>query len=257
MCTGTRFRMPRGQHLCQPHTRGIVAESSVVPQPVSVLSGAPCSPAYIPRAVERLVTVCRHRRYPRKAAVIRPGDPATTLYYVIEGSASICSQDQDGCELVLAYVHAGQFVGEASLFALQPRHDTLVRTRTPCRLAEITCERLFTLFNSTLREEYPWLLFAIGTQLAERVKRASHQASRLAFMSVADRVCHTLSELCREPDAVTRPEGTQIRVSRQEISRIAGCSREMVGRVLKNLALEGTIAVRGKTIVVHGLPGTA
>lgn len=230
-----------------------MAESNVVPQPVSALAGAPCSPVHVPRAVERLVTACRHRHYPRKTAVIRPGDPATTLYYMLEGSVTECCQDKDGSELVLAYVHAGQFLGAASLFAAQPRHDTLVRTRTPCKLAEITCERLFTLFNSTLRDEYPWLLFAIGTQLADRVTRATHQASRLAFMSVADRVLHTLSELCREPDAVEHPDGTQIRVSRQEISRIAGCSREMVGRVLKNLALEGAINVRGKTITVRGM----
>lgn len=231
-----------------------MAESNVVQHLVSALPGGPRSPVYAPHAVERLLGACRHRHYPRRTAIIRPGDPATTLYYVLEGSASVCTQDKNGSELVLAYVHVGQFLGEASVFASQPRHDMLVRTRTPCKLAEITCERLFALFNSTLRDEYPWLLFAIGTQLAESAKRARHQASRLAFMSVADRVLHTLRELCSEPDALTHPDGTQIRVSRQEISRIAGCSREMVGRVLKNLAHEGSIHVRGKTIIVRGTP---
>jgi len=44
----------------------------------------------------------------------------------------------------------------------------------------------------------------------------------------------------------------QIRISRQEISRIVGCSREMVGRVLKQLEEQGMITVSGKTIVVLG-----
>jgi CRP/FNR family cyclic AMP-dependent transcriptional regulator len=44
----------------------------------------------------------------------------------------------------------------------------------------------------------------------------------------------------------------QIRITRQEISRIVGCSREMAGRVLKDLQQQGLIWVKGKTIVVYG-----
>lgn len=41
----------------------------------------------------------------------------------------------------------------------------------------------------------------------------------------------------------------QIRITRQEISRIVGCSREMVGRVLKSMEESELISVKGKTIV--------
>ena len=51
---------------------------------------------------------------------------------------------------------------------------------------------------------------------------------------------------------MSHPDGTQIRISRQELSRIVGCSREMVGRVLKQLEVDGKITVSGKTIVVFG-----
>jgi CRP/FNR family cyclic AMP-dependent transcriptional regulator len=44
----------------------------------------------------------------------------------------------------------------------------------------------------------------------------------------------------------------QIRVTRQEIGRIVGCSREMVGRVLKTLEEQKLISVKGKTMVVFG-----
>ena len=71
-------------------------------------------------------------------------------------------------------------------------------------------------------------------------------------MDVTSRVSRTLLDLCQEPDAMSHPQGTQIRISRQEISRIVGCSREMVGRVLKQLEEAGKISVKGKTIVVFG-----
>ena len=48
-------------------------------------------------------------------------------------------------------------------------------------------------------------------------------------------------DLCNEPDAMTHPEGMQIKVSRQELSRLVGCSREMAGRVLKVLEEQGLL----------------
>ena len=51
---------------------------------------------------------------------------------------------------------------------------------------------------------------------------------------------------------MTHPDGMQIKITRQEIGRIVGCSREMVGRVLKDLEDQGLVGVKGKTMVVYG-----
>ena len=42
-------------------------------------------------------------------------------------------------------------------------------------------------------------------------------------------------DLHKEPDAMTHPDSMQIRVTRQELGRVVGCSREMVGRIVKTL----------------------
>ena len=54
---------------------------------------------------------------------------------------------------------------------------------------------------------------------------------------------------------MSHPQGTQIRVSRQELSRLVGCSREMAGRVLKKLQADGKLHARGKTVVLYGTRG--
>lgn len=203
-------------------------------------------------SLAKFLAVCHRRRYPSKTAIFRPGDPASTLYYVIDGSLSISSEDDEGRELILAYVNRGEFVGEMGLYVDTQRREVLMRSRTACELAEITYERLFNLFGSSLAGECPRILFAIGSQLSKRLLHSSRKVSRLAFMDVTGRVARTLLDLCSEPDALSHPQGTQIRVSRQEISRIVGCSREMVGRVLKQLEENGKISVKGKTIVVFG-----
>ena len=69
------------------------------------------------------------------------------------------------------------------------------RTRSACELAEIGYERLFSLFDGTLRDECPRILFAIGAQLTSRLLHTSRKVSRLAFMDVTSRVARTLVDL--------------------------------------------------------------
>jgi CRP/FNR family cyclic AMP-dependent transcriptional regulator len=202
--------------------------------------------------LEKFLAICHRRRYPSKTAIFRPGDGAGTLYYIVDGSVTVSSEDEDGRELILAYLNKGEFIGELGLFIEPQRREVMVKSRTPCELAEIGYERLFKLFGTSLAAECPRILFAIGAQLTRRLLHTSRKVSRLAFMDVTSRVSRTLLDLCQEPDALSHPQGTQIRISRQEISRIVGCSREMVGRVLKQLEEAGKISVKGKTIVVFG-----
>lgn len=215
-------------------------------------SHAPPALAPDPATMERFLGHCRRRRYPGKTAIVSPGDPANMLYYVIDGSLAVCTEDEQGRELILAYISRGQFIGEMGMFMDQAQRESVVRSRTPCELAEIGYEELFALLDGELRQECPKILFAIGNQLTDRLLRTSRQASRMAFMDVTNRISRTLLDLCQEPDAMTHPDGTQIRISRQEVSRIVGCSREMVGRVLKQLEEQRMIDVAGKTIVVRG-----
>lgn len=229
-----------------------VAERLAALEDAAPRSIAPLSLTLDDASLSKFLAACHRRRYPSKTAIFRPGDPATTLYYVIDGSLTVSSEDDEGRELILAYMNKGEFIGEMGLYVDTQRREVMVRSRTPCELAEISYERLFNLFTGPLASECPRILFAIGSQLTKRLLHTSRKVSRLAFMDVTGRVARTLLDLCHEPDALSHPLGTQIRISRQEISRIVGCSREMVGRVLKQLEENGKISVKGKTIVVFG-----
>ena len=203
-------------------------------------------------AIERFLAYCQRRRYPNRTDVFRPGDPAGTLYYVVNGSVSIIAEENDGRELVLGYFGPGEFVGEMGLFIESDRREVILRTRSACELAEISYERLQQLMLGSLAADAPRLLYSIGVQLSRRLLTTSRKASRLAFLDVTDRIVRTLHDLAREPDAMSHPQGTQLRVSRQELARLVGCSREMAGRVLKKLQADGLLHARGKTVVVYG-----
>ena len=203
-------------------------------------------------AIDRFLGYCHRRRYPARTDVFRPGDPAGTLYYMVSGSTSIITEEDDGRELVLGYFGPGEFVGEMGLFIESERREVILRTRVACELAEISYERLYQLFNGPLVADAPKLLWQIGSQLSRRLLDTSRKAGRLAFLDVTDRIVRTLHDLTQEPEAMTHPQGTQLRVSRQELARLVGCSREMAGRVLKKLQADGVLHARGKTLVLYG-----
>ncbi len=198
-------------------------------------------------AVDRFLSHSHKRRYPAKTLIIYAGDVPDALYYIIEGSVAVLMNDDDGREIVLAYLNPGDFFGEMGLFDESCGRSAWIKSRTECTLAEISYNKFRQLSQSE-----PELLYALAGQMAHRLRRTSRKVGDLAFMDVTGRIARTLLDLSKEPDALTHPDGMQIKITRQELGRIVGCSREMAGRVLKELEEQNLISVAGKTIVVFG-----
>jgi len=198
--------------------------------------------------LDRFLDNCHRRTYPAKSVIINAGDHSSELYYLVSGSVSVVIEDDDGHEIILAYLNSGDFFGEIGMFDEKKERSAWVRARTKCEVASIGYDRL-----RSMAAEYPEVLFAMLSQLALRLRNTSRKVGDLAFTDVSGRVARALLDLCEQPDAMTHPDGMQIRITRQELGRIAGCSREMVGRVFKNLEEQRLITASGKTIVVFGV----
>lgn len=190
---------------------------------------------------------CHRRRYPSKTTLIYAGDKSDSLYYIIKGSVSVIIEDNDGREMIMAYLNAGDFFGEMGLFDNMESRSAWVKTKSECEVAEISYQKFREITQDDGR-----ILYFIGEQMATRLRATTRKVGDLAFLDVTGRVARTLLDLCKQPDAMTHPDGMQIKITRQEIGRIVGCSREMVGRVLKNLEEQGLVSVKGKTMVVFG-----
>jgi len=190
---------------------------------------------------------CHRRKYPSKSTIIYAGDKSDSLFYIIKGSVTVIIEDDDGREMIMAYLNTGDFFGEMGLFDNMDSRSAWVKAKIECEVAEIS----YTKFREISQQD-PRILYFIGEQMASRLRQTTRKVGDLAFLDVTGRVARTLLDLCKEPDAMTHPDGMQIKITRQEIGRIVGCSREMVGRVLKTLEEQGLVQVKGKTMVVYG-----
>lgn len=204
-------------------------------------------------ALEHLLRFCHRRRYASKTVIIKPGDAGDVLYYIAEGSVAVRMHNElDDSEIVLAYLNKGDFIGEIGVFMGPMKRDVTVVTREASQLAEIGYARLHQLLKADLTDHAIDILHIFGRQLGNRLLSTSRKVGTLAFLDATGRIANTLIDLCRQPDAMTHPDGMQIRITRQEIGKIVGCSREMAGKILKALEDQGLISVSGKTIVVLG-----
>lgn len=197
--------------------------------------------------VDEFLSHCHRRRHPAKSTLIYAGDKSESLYYIVKGSVTVLIEDEEGREMIVAYLNDGDFFGEMGIFDETDPRSAWVRAKSECEIAEISYAKFLEI-----SESHPEFLFAVGRQMARRLRNTTRKVGDLAFLDVTGRVARTLLDLCKEPDAMTHPDGMQIKITRQEIGRIVGCSREMVGRVLKTLEEQGLVDVHGKTMVVYG-----
>ena len=166
-------------------------------------------------ALDNFLHHCHSKKYAARSTIIHAGDESETLYYIIDGSVSVVIEDEDCNEIVLAYLNPGDFFGEMGLFEESIKRSAWVITRTTCDVAEIHYHQFMQLARET-----PEILFQLSSQLASRLRNTSRKVSNLAFMDVTGRVARTLLDLAREPDAITHPDGMQIKISARKSPRL-------------------------------------
>jgi CRP/FNR family transcriptional regulator, cyclic AMP receptor protein len=200
--------------------------------------------------VEAFLRHCQRQDYKAKSVIMRQGEQSDSLYLILDGSVSVMVEDEADHDhkMVVSYLNPGDFFGEMGLFAEEDEvRSAMIMAKTQCEVAEISYERFHQI-----RSQFPDILFAIARQMGVRLRQTTRKLKDLAFVDVSGRIAQTLLDLCKEPDAMTHPDGMQIKITRQELGKIVGCSREMAGRVLKTLEQDGLVSVAGKTMVVFG-----
>lgn len=200
--------------------------------------------------LEWFLSHCHIHKYPSKSTLIHAGEKAETLYYIVKGSVAVLIKDDEGKEMILSYLNQGDFMGELGLFEEEGEESVRsawIRAKSPCEVAEISYKKFRQLIQVN-----PDILMRLSAQMAKRLQVTSQKVGNLAFLDVTGRIAQTLLNLAKQPDAMTHPDGMQIKITRQEIGQIVGCSRETVGRILKMLEEQNLISAHGKTIVVFG-----
>jgi len=206
------------------------------PAPQDVLSEAEVN-AIARRAVTRA--------FPKNTIVVSEGDRTDTLHIVVSGRVKIYVSDEKGKEIVLNFAGPGEYFGELVLDE-GPRAAS-VMTLEPSRFLIVPKEDLREFVAHS-----PDFALHLIRKLIRRVRVLTHDIKSLALMDVYGRVARMLLDLAVERDGALVIEE---RPTQQEMANRVGASREMVNKILGDLASGGYIAVeRDRITIARALP---
>lgn len=173
------------------------------------------------------------RRFKRGEALVEQGQKSNALFILLTGRARVMTSDSRGREVILATLAQGDYLGEMSIIDNEP-HSATVRAEVQTDVLQL--ER--AEFTRCLSENTAMSL-VVMRGLVKRLRQADRKIESLALLDVYGRVAHALLE-----EAETDANGQQVimgKVSRQDLAKTIGASREMVSRVMKDLETRGFI----------------
>lgn len=168
-----------------------------------------------------------------------PEDDARTLYYVLDGWVRLFQLGSNEEEITLTVVGSGEVFGEAAMLPAH-RYGVFAEPLLDCELLSASREDLLRLSG-----RFPQAQTVLLSLLTHRLRRAEERLRDLRFKEVMPRLAKALLAAMRMGD-----EGPEITLSHQDLAYLTGSTRETVTKVLGELAVDETIELGYRRILV-------
>jgi len=193
--------------------------------------------------LQRLSQVAVRRRAARGEQVVRVGEDAEALLILLTGRAKVTNVDEEGREIILAWLGPGEFFGEMGLIDGSPRSANVVAVE-PCEMLSIGKQE----FQRCMQENFH-VAQKLMQILVRRLREADRNIESLALLDVYGRVARLLLDLSDEENGKRM---VRQKISKQDMARMIGASREMVSKVMRDLEVGGYIVCDNDLITITG-----
>jgi len=198
----------------------------------------------------RLSRIVQERHFPKGNILFLENEPGHTLFIIKSGLIKISRVAPDGKAKTLTILHALEFFGEMAIL------DDEYRSATAEALSDATVLTIYKKDFESLIKKYPHLALEVIHTLCQRLREANHQIDDLAFQDSRGKIANVLLRLAKEfGKAVEKQPGIIIKISltHQELSEMAGLSRETTTRMLNKLEADNIIVLAKEHIVIRDL----
>src|SRR5574343_1458237 len=193
--------------------------------------------------LEKLSKVSGRKRVERGGSVVRAGESTDSLYVLLAGRAKVTNTDEEGREIILAWLGPGEFFGEMGLIDGSPRSANVVAVEA----SELLCLGK-EAFQRCLQDNFS-VAKKLMRILVQRLREADRKIESLALLDVYGRVARLLLDMAEEIDG---RKVVRKKMSKQDMAKMIGASREMVSKVMRDLELSGYICYDDDVLVIPG-----
>ncbi|MBP6637678.1 MAG: Crp/Fnr family transcriptional regulator, partial [Sulfuritalea sp.] len=208
---------------------------------MTVLRALPIFETLDDECLRPLMQVAMLRSIPRHTVVLNAGDSTDNIYFVLSGALKVQVSDEDGREVILSKLGPGELFGEMGVLDDHPRSATVLAVE-PSQVVVMGKAD----FKQCLVDNPDVSLF-IMRNLTKRLRMADRNIESLALLDVYGRVARLLLESADDVDG--RKVVTQ-KLTKQDIGKMIGASREMVSRVMRDLSAQGLIEERDGQLIL-------
>jgi len=186
------------------------------------------------------------RRRPAGSIVVGQRETDSAFYVVYAGRAKVALFGENGREMTLAVLGAGDFFGEMSLLDGKPRSANVVAA-DDCILLKLARDA----FEAHL-QEHPQTAMALLRELTARLRKSDEVIANLALHDVTARLTRTLLALA-EDNGEVRDDGIMLRYrpTQQDLANMVGTCRETVSRTLSAMGRRGLVVARGRSLLLR------
>jgi len=184
------------------------------------------------------------KSFGKQTVIVSEGDETDSLYVILTGRVKVFLADESGKEIVFGTQGPGEYFGEMVLDG--GARSASVMTLEPSRFIVIPERKVREFLRG-----HPEFSVRLIEKLIRRNRALTASVKNLALMDVYGRVARLLLELAEDDRGklVIREKLTQ-----RDVANRVGASREMVSKILKDLAVGGYISVKQKRITLHKTP---
>jgi CRP/FNR family transcriptional regulator len=171
-------------------------------------------------------------------------DQVRAFYLVISGRVKIYKSSAEGKEQTMYIFGSGEPFCLRTAFADEPFPANAQALEDSLVLAVPSAQM------EKLARTQPTLMFNMVTVLSRRLKESMQLVESLALKEIPERlaafILHTL-------DLSGRGEAKDLTldITQRELAKILGATPETLSRVLKRLAEDEIISIKGRTILIH------
>jgi len=198
-----------------------------------------------PTDIDLILARAATRRVGRGAVILRRGDPNGGMLVIMTGRVRISAVSEDGKEVTLGVLGAGEVLGEMSLLDGEPCSAD-VTAQEDCSLLVIERGQFLTLLRANSD-----LCLRLMSFLSRRLRRANAALEDMALLDLPTRLGRLLSRLAADYGVPVR-SGTRIevRLSQKDLSTLVGASREKVNRQIRLWEEAGVLAKDSGRMVI-------
>ncbi len=211
----------------------------------ATIARAPLFAALPISAIEDLTSRVAVRRVAVNSAVVTQDEPGESMFVIMSGRVKVVIFGENGREVTLSILRPGDSFGEMSLFDGAVRSANCVAIE-PTTLLVLSREDLMRHIQA-----HPRTSLNLLGEMARRLRRADETIAQLALCDVNERLIHRLVALGREEGSES-PDGLVVRrrPTQQELANMIGSCRETISRAFNQLARDGLIVPKGRSLVV-------